>query len=174
MLISKEMQALVNEQVGNELLASHQYIAIATYFDTEGLPSLAAHFYKQSAEERDHALRFIKFLVDADAPVKVPAVPAPKATFKSAIEAVTLAVQSELKVTRQIHDIVDLAIKQRDHLSRNMLEWFVSEQREEVSSMDTLLRMVKRAGESGLFFVDNFLLQGGGVGPGEQAGGHGS
>jgi ferritin len=46
-------------------------------------------------------------------------------------------------------------------MSKNMLEWFVSEQREEVTSMDTLLRMVKRAGESGLFFVENFLLQGG-------------
>jgi ferritin len=52
-------------------------------------------------------------------------------------------------------------VKQRDHSSKNMLEWFVNEQREEMSSMDTLLRMVKRAGESGMFFVDNFLLQGG-------------
>jgi hypothetical protein len=33
--------------------------------------------------------------------------------------------------------------------------------------MDTLLRMVKRAGESGLFFVENFLLQGGLSGEGE-------
>ena len=33
--------------------------------------------------------------------------------------------------------------------SKNALEWFVNEQREEVSSMDTLLRMVKRAGETG-------------------------
>ena len=161
MLISKEMQAKINEQVGNELLASHQYIHIATYFDGEGLPSLAQHFYRQSAEERDHAMRFIKYLVDADAVVKIPSIPAPKAAFKTAEEAVTLALASENRVTRQINTIVDLALKQRDHSSKNMLEWFVNEQREEMSSMDTLLRMVKRAGESGLFFVDNFLLQGG-------------
>jgi ferritin len=161
MLISKEMQARINEQVGNELLASHQYLLIATYFDSEGLPSLAQHFYKQSIEERDHALRFIKYLVEADAPVKIPAIPAPRATFKSASDAVTLALESEKRVTKQINDIVDLAVKQRDHSSKNMLEWFVNEQREEMSSMDTLVRMVKRAGESGMFFVDNFLLQGG-------------
>jgi ferritin len=161
MLISKEMQAKVNEQVGNELLASHQYVAIATYFDGEGLPSLAKHFYAQSVEERDHAMRFIRFLVDADADVKIPAIPAPQPKFKDAAEAVSLALQSEMRVTKQINAIVDLAVKQKDHLSKNMLEWFVSEQREEVSSMDTLLRMVKRAGESGMFFVDNFLLQGG-------------
>lgn len=161
MLISKEMQSAVSEQVGNELLASHQYLLIATYFDGEGLPSLAQHFYKQSVEERDHALRFIKYLVEADAPVKIPAIPAPRATFKSATDAVSLALESEKRVTRQINEIVDLAVKQRDHSSKNMLEWFVNEQREEMSSMDTLLRMVKRAGESGMFFVDNFLLQGG-------------
>lgn len=155
------MQTKVNEQVGNELLASHQYIAIATYFDGEGLPSLAKHFYAQSVEERDHAMRFIRYLVDADAEVRIPAVPAPQAKFKSAAEAVSLALQSEMRVTKQINGIVDLAVKQRDHLSKNVLEWFVSEQREEVASMDTLLRMVKRAGESGMFFVDNFLLQGG-------------
>jgi ferritin len=161
MLISKEMQSRINEQVGNELLASHQYLLIATYFDSEGLPSLAQHFYKQSIEERDHALRFIKYLVEADAPVKIPAIPAPRAAFKSATDAVTLALDSEKRVTKQISEIVDLAVKQRDHSSKNMLEWFVNEQREEMSSMDTLLRMVKRAGESGMFFVDNFLLQGG-------------
>jgi ferritin len=161
MLISKEMQSRINEQVGNELLASHQYLLIATYFDGEGLPSLAQHFYSQSVEERDHALRFIKYLVEADAPVKIPAIPAPRAAFKSATDAVTLALESERRVTKQINEIVDLAVKQRDHSSKNMLEWFVNEQREEMSSMDTLVRMVKRAGESGMFFVDNFLLQGG-------------
>lgn len=171
MLISKEMQAKANEQVGNELLASHQYVAIATYFDGEGLPSLAKHFYAQSVEERDHAMRFVKYLVDADAEVRIPTIPAPQAKFKNAIEAVSLALQSEMKVTRQISALVDLAVKQKDHSSKNMLEWFVNEQREEVASMDTLLRMVKRAGESGMFFVDNFLLQGGLAGGGTAEGG---
>ncbi len=161
MMISKQMNAALNEQVGNELAASHQYIAISCYFDEEGLPALAAHFTKQAAEERDHAMRFVRYILDAGGAVKIPAVPAPKPTFKSSAEAVKLALDSELKVTRQINGIVDLAIKDKDHLSKNALEWFVNEQREEVSSMDTLLRMVKRAGEPGLFFVENFLLQGG-------------
>ena len=122
MLISKTMQDKINEQIGNEFGASHQYVAIATYFDGEGLPSLAKHFYAQSVEERDHAMRFVRFLVDADAAVKIPAIAAPKPAFKSAAEAVGLALQSELRVTKQINEIVDLAVKQRDHLSKNMLE----------------------------------------------------
>ncbi|HEU4642061.1 MAG TPA: hypothetical protein VFS44_06355, partial [Gemmatimonadaceae bacterium] len=47
-----------------------------------------------------------------------------------------------------------------DHMTKNFLEWFISEQREEVSSMDTLLKMVRRAGENGLLFVENYLARG--------------
>ncbi|MHB1097057.1 MAG: ferritin [Gemmatimonadaceae bacterium] len=160
-MMSNKLAAGINAQVGNELLASHQYIAIATYFDEEGLPALAQHFYKQSLEERDHAMRFVKMLLEASAAVKIPAVPAPKTGFKSAAEAVKLALDSEMRVTAQINALMDQAIADKDHGNKNALEWFVNEQREEMSSMDTLLRMVKRAGESGLFFVENFLLQGG-------------
>lgn len=161
MLISKQMNAAMNQQIGNELAASHQYVAIAVYFDAQGLPMLARHFHRQSVEERDHALRFVKYLVEADADVRIPAVPAPQHEFDSAEAAVKLSLDSELRVTKQINALMDRAIKEGDHLSKNMLEWFVAEQREEVTSMDTLLRMVKRAGERGLFFVENFLLQGG-------------
>lgn len=161
MMISKKMNAALNEQIGNELAASNQYVAIASYFDGEGLPALAKHFFKQAAEERDHAMRFVRMVLDSGGEVKIPAIPAPKPTFKDSADAVKLALDSELRVTKQINEIVDLAISDKDHLSKNALEWFVNEQREEVSSMDTLLRMVKRAGEQGLFFVENFLLQGG-------------
>jgi ferritin len=160
-MMSNKLAAGVNAQVGNELSASHQYIAIATDFDEEGLPALAQHFYKQSLEERDHAMRFVKMLLEAGAAVKIPAVPAPKSGFKNAAEAVKLALDSEMRVTAQINALMDQAIADKDHGNKNALEWFVNEQREEMSSMDTLLRMVKRAGESGLFFVENFLLQGG-------------
>lgn len=159
--MSNKLADGINAQVGNELGASHQYIAIATYFDEEGLPALAQHFYKQSLEERDHAMRFVKMLLEATAAVKIPAVPAPKSGFKNAAEAVKLALDSEKRVTAQINALMDQAIADKDHGNKNALEWFVNEQREEMSSMDTLLRMVKRAGESGLFFVENFLLQGG-------------
>ncbi len=160
-MISKKLTAAINAQVGNELGASHQYIAIATFFDQEGLPALAQHFYKQSLEEREHAMRFVKLVLDAGADVRVPAIPAPKTGFKNAAEAVKLALDSENRVTAQINALMDQAISDKDHGSKNALEWFVNEQREEMASMDTLLRMVKRAGENGLFFVENFLLQGG-------------
>ena len=162
MLISKQMNDAINVQIGNELGASNQYVAIATYFDGEALPALARHFYRQAEEEREHAMKFVKYLVDADAEIVIPAIPAPRPTFKSAEEAVGLALDSEKRVTGQINDLMSLAQKENDFISRNLLEWFVKEQLEEMSSMDTLLRMVRRAGESGLLFVEQYLNGGSG------------
>jgi bacterioferritin B len=161
MLISSKMNAAINEQIGNEFGASLQYVSIAAYFDRESLPVLAAHFYRQAEEERDHAMRFVKYVVDAGGTAEIPAVPAPKSDFSSAEEAVALSLDWELTVTKQINELTDQAIKENDHLAQTILQWFINEQLEEVSTMETLLKMIQRAGESGLLFVEDYLSRGG-------------
>lgn len=160
MLISDKMNDAINEQLGHEFTAMLQYVAIATYFDGEALPMLARHFYRQGEEEREHAMRFVKYVVDAGGQVAIPAIPTVKIGFRSAEEAVKLSLDQELIVTKQINGLMDRAIKENDHTTRNALEWFVEEQLEEVSSMETLLRMVQRAGEAGLLFVETSLAHG--------------
>jgi Ferritin-like domain len=71
--------AAINEQMGNEFSAMLQYYAIAAHFGAERLRELSAHFYKQAEEEKEHALRFIQFVIDTGARVKIPAVSAPQA-----------------------------------------------------------------------------------------------
>jgi bacterioferritin B len=159
MLISKKMAAQINAQIGHEFGASLQYTSISAYFGIESLPELEKHFLQQASEERDHALKFVGYLIDASAPVVIPAIPAPKAAFSDAEEAVKLSVDWELKVTKQINALVDLAIAESDHISRNFLQWFVNEQLEEVSSMETLLNIVRRAGPKGLLFVEDYIAR---------------
>lgn len=157
MLFSERMNAAINEQIGHEFGASLQYVSIASYFDNESLPELARHFYRQAEEERDHAMRFVHYVVDAGGRLRLPAVPAPKADFASAEEAVQLSLDWENTVTQQIGGLVDLALKENDHTSKTFLDWFVTEQLEEVSSMSTLLGMVRRAGKDGLLFVEAYV-----------------
>src|SRR5437016_1097548 len=121
MLISKKMNSAINEQIGNEFAASLQYVAIASHFACEGLNVLAAHFYKQAEEERDHAMRFIKFVVDADGHVEIPAIPSPQANFKKAEDSIALSLSQEQKVTEQISAIVELAVKESDHITHTFL-----------------------------------------------------
>jgi len=159
MIISKQMNDAINEQIGNEFNGSLQYVGIATYFDLESLPELAKHFYAQSSEEHSHAMRFVKYLVDAGAPVCIPAIPEGRGTYHSAEEAVRTALESEQEVTRQINGLVDLAIKESDHITNSVLQWFVTEQLEELSSMETLLKVIERAGPQGLLHVEDFLAR---------------
>jgi len=163
MLISDQMNAALNEQLGHEFGAELQYVSIATYFDGDGLPELAQHFYRQAEEERMHAMRFVNYVVDAGGKVLIPAIPAPKSGFASAEAAVKLSVDWEVTVTRQINALVDLAIKENDHITENFLRWFVTEQLEEVSSMETLLSIVRRAGAN-LLFVEEYIMRRGGGG----------
>ena len=170
MLISEEMNAALNEQIGREFGAALQYVSIAAYFDHENLPELAAHFYVQAEEERAHAMRFVHYVADADGFVEIPEVPAPKSKFASAEEAVKLSLDWEMTVTRQINSLVDLALQEHDHISKTFLDWFVTEQLEEVSSMDRLLSTVRRAGDN-LLFVEDYLARQGSKAPAAPAGG---
>ena len=158
MLISKELETAMNAQIGREFGASLQYVNIASYFDTDSLPQLAALFYRQAEEEKMHAMKFVHYIVDAGGQVRVPSIDRPKHDFQSAKEAVQAALNWEVDVTKQINELMDLAIKQNDHIGQDFLRWFVTEQLEEVSTMDTLLAVVDRAG-SNMLWVEDFLAR---------------
>ena len=158
MLISKELEAAMNAQVGREFGASLQYVNIASYFDADDLPQLAAFFYRQAEEEKMHAMKFVHYIVEAGGQVRVPAVDEPKYDFQSAKEAAQAALNWEEEVTKQINDLMDLAIKQNDHIGQEFLRWFVSEQLEEVSTMSTLLATIGRAGEN-MLWVEDYLAR---------------
>jgi len=159
MLISKKMNEAINRQICYEFSAMLQYVAIASHFIGESLHQLAAHFYRQSDEERDHAMRFVKYLLDAGGRVEIRDIPAPQNRFKTVEESIQLSLDQEMKVTEQINQLMELAIKERDHITQNALNWFVTEQLEEVSSMDSLLKVVQRAGPANLLYVEDYLAR---------------
>jgi bacterioferritin B len=149
----------LNEQVANELGASQQYVAIAVYYDGETLPQLAAHFYRQAVEERNHAMMIVQYLLDADAPVRIPGVEAPHIDFADAAAPVQLALEQERRVTEQISALAALAREEADLVGEQFLHWFLQEQREEVASMSDLLSVVRRAAESNLLLVEEYLAR---------------
>lgn len=166
MLISERIEAALNAQVGHEFSAMLQYVAIAAHFDRETLPMLSAHFYQQAEEEKEHAHKFIKFILDAGGSTHIPALPAPQPSFATAAEAVQLSLDQECKVTEQVNHLVAMAKEDRDYTTDTFLNWFVQEQLEEVASMQDLLSIVKRAGEDNLLRVEEYLDRKGGGGTG--------
>lgn len=156
-LASGRLLAALNQQVGNEMHASLQYVAIAAHFAAQDLPNLAAFFYRQAEEERTHAMKFVHFVVEVGGRVAIPAIASPRSAFAKAAEAVALSLDWEHTVTEQIYALVDIAKEDRNYIAQRFLDWFVTEQLEEINSMQTLLSLVERAGEENLLFVEDYL-----------------
>jgi ferritin len=156
MIIKEKLVEAMNRQIRSEFSASQQYIAIAIYFDGESLVELANFFYRQSEEEREHAMKFVHFLLEAGAKPIIPDLSEFKNEFANSAEAVQFSLDQEVQVTEQINDLVTLSIAEQDHISNNFLQWFVTEQVEEVDTMTTLLQTIKHAGSS-LLLVEDFV-----------------
>jgi bacterioferritin B len=152
------LQAL-NTHMGREFAAHLQYLSVAAYFESEGLPELARFFYAQASEEHEHGMKFLHFIVDYGGRASIPALEAPRSGFESAEEAVELALRSEEAVTGHINDLVQLSIERNDHATHAFLQWFVTEQVEEVSTMTELLQVVRRAGEPNLLLVEEYAAR---------------
>jgi ferritin len=157
-LVSRELAKAFNEQIGHEFGASMQYISIAAHFEARQLRLLAKLFFDQADEEKQHAMKFVRYLLDTKGGLKVPAIPAPQPAFGSAEDAVQAALDWEKKVTAQITGLMDIAVKQNDYLAQSFLQWFVDEQLEEVVKMDRLLSIIKQSGERNLLMVEAYLV----------------
>ena len=156
MLISEKLNQALNEQIRHELGNSHQYIAIAGFFAKECLFGLAKIYNEQSVEEREHAMKIVKFVLETGGKLVIPAVPAPQNDFKSAEDAAQFALDSEIRTTSQIYELVTLATSEKNYIAVNFLQWFVNEQLEEVASSETRLHLIRRAGPS-VMMVEAYL-----------------
>ena len=134
----------LNAQIGNELGAHQQYLACAVYYDALTMPQMAAFFYDQALEERAHAMMMVRYLLDTDAPVEIPAVEAPVNGFDDVVAPVTLALDQEKRVTEQINGLLRTAREEFDFASEQFMQWFIKEQVEEVARMADLLTVVRR------------------------------
>ena len=157
MILSKELEKMLNQQVTNEFGASMQYLQIASYFDEEDLVKFAELFFEQAQEERDHAMKLLDYINEAGGHVSIGEVAKPIDTFSSAEEAVKAALTWEEDVTKQIYNLMDIAIKDGDYISQNFLKWFVDEQLEEISKMGTILAIVKRSADN-LLIAEQYVM----------------
>ncbi len=147
---------LLQAQIHNEFNASQQYIALAVWFDAEDLPQLAKHFYKQSVEERNHAMALVQFMLDRDHHVDIPGTGEVRNDFSGVTELIELALEQEKEVATDISTMAKAARDEEDYISEQFTQWFLKEQVEEISQMNTLLTIVKRA-NGNLFEVEAHL-----------------
>jgi len=157
-LPSPSFAELLTAQVRNEFTASQQYIAIAVWFDDHDLPRLAAHFHRQSVEERNHAMMIVRYTLDREWPVEIPGIDGVRNTFEKPVDLIALALEREKTVTEQIEALFRAARAEDDALGEQFMLWFLKEQVEEVASMNTLMTISVRAGDD-WFQIEDHLAR---------------
>jgi bacterioferritin B len=158
MIIKEKLVEPLNAQIRNEFANMFGYLAISAYFEDEGLPELAAFFLRQSEDERLHAMKFFTFLLETGVKPKLSGTPDMQNDFDNAEAAVHFALDQEVKTTEQINHLVSLAVAEGDHITNTFLQWFVTEQVEEVDTMTRLLQTVRHA-QGNLLRVEEYVLR---------------
>jgi ferritin len=157
---SERFVEALNDQIGRELNAAHQYTAVAAYYDQETFPRLAKFFYDQAEEERGHAMKMVGYLRDTDSNLRLGEIAAPRTSFADHVEPIRLALEHEKKVTVSISGLFEIARETNDYASESFMQWFVDEQVEEEATMDALLQVAERVREYPMM-VEEFLARDG-------------
>ena len=157
MKISKTLNDALNSQLGHELIASHIYMSMAVYLDSLELKNLSAEFFRQSGEEREHALKFMHYMMEVGARVEIPAIDKPQSEYKSVLEIFEKALEWEQEVTARINEMMDIAKSDKDYAAQGMLQWFINEQVEEEANMTRFVTIAKALGEKNIFMLEGHV-----------------
>lgn len=157
--MNKKMEKALNEQINAEMYSSYLYLSMSAYFSDANMNGFANWMRVQAQEEMAHAMIFFDYVNERGGRVELKAIEKPKKDWKNAIEVFEETLKHEQLVTSLIHNLVDLAITEKDHATNNKLQWFVKEQVEEEANATALLGEVKMTEGKGpgMFMIDREL-----------------
>jgi len=160
-MLSKSMEDALNRQVNRELYSAYLYMSMSAYFSSANLSGFAKWMRIQAKEERAHATKLYDYILARGGKIALLDIEAPKAKWTSATKVFEEVYAHEQKVTGMINALVELATKEKDHASFEMLQWFVKEQVEEEEHASEILAKVRTIGEvpGHLFYLDHQLAK---------------
>ena len=160
-MITPKIEKAFNEQLNAELYSAYLYYSMAAYFESINLAGFANWMMTQFQEEQFHASKFYRYINERGGRVLLTAIESPPTEWDSPLAAFEATLAHEQKVTGLINGLADMAMEQKDHASMSFLQWFVDEQVEEESSVNTVLGQLKiiKGSPQALLMLDKELSQ---------------
>ena len=154
--MNKKIESAINKQINAEMYSAYLYLAMASYFEKDGLSGFANWMQIQAQEEMVHAMKFYNYVFERGGTVELEAIEKPPTGYKSALEVFKKVLSHEQRVTSLINGLFELALAEKDYASQSMLKWFIDEQVEEEDSASKIVDKVKLTGDKGpgLFMLD--------------------
>jgi len=160
-MLSQKMRQTLNEQINREMYSAYLYLSMSAHAQDIGLPGFANWFMVQYKEETEHAMRIYNYIIEQGGKVELKAIDEPLSEFKDPMDMFKKTLKHEQFITKSINDLVDLAVKEKDHATQIFLQWFVTEQVEEEANDNDIIAKLELAGGkgNGLFMIDKELAQ---------------
>lgn len=160
-MIGKKIHDALNAQLNAEVYSAYLYWSMSAACEHMGLSGFAHWMRLQAQEELGHAMRFYQHIIERGGRVQFTRIDAPPAEWTSILKMFEDTLVHERKVTSSIHNLMDLAIMEKDHAAGVFLQWFVSEQVEEESNVERIIQQLNMAGESkgALLMLDRHLAE---------------
>jgi len=157
-MITNKMITELNAQLNKEFYSAYLYLGMSTWCADIGYNGSASWFMAQYEEERSHALKVYKYMLDQGSKIELLTIKQPEIKFTSLLECFENSLHHEQAMTRAFNELCDLAIKEKDHASYGFFQWFVQEQIEEEASVGEIIAQLKLVGDgNGIFMIDNRL-----------------
>ena len=158
-MLKKKVEDLCNRQVEREGYSSNLYLAMASWAETNGLAGVAGWLYAQAEEEKGHMLKFVKYINERGGKAVIPAYKKPPEDYKDLMELFDEVLKHERFISESINDIVELSLAEKDYSTNNFLQWFVAEQVEEESSVQTIVDKLRLGGKNIIYQMDRDIMR---------------
>jgi ferritin len=160
-MLNKTIQDALNEQIKNEIYSGYLYLAMAAYSESVNLGGFAHWMRAQAQEEMGHAMKMFSYINERGGRVLLQAIAQPPAEFESPLDVFHKTLEHEQHVTKLIHDLYALSLRENDYATQMFLQWFITEQVEEEKNATEIVNLLERIGgqAQGLVMLDRQLAQ---------------
>ncbi len=155
-MISDKLKEAFITHMNAEFESYYLYLSMAAYLDDQSWTGMTTWMSAQAEEEREHAMKFYEHLAHRGVRPKLLAISEPKHEWDSVLEVFEDSLAHEKEVTSLIHNLMDIAVEERDHIAQSFLKWFIDEQVEEEDTVGTIVDQIKRVADDprGLMLID--------------------
>jgi len=157
-MLKPQVEKILNEQIEKEGYSSFLYISMASWAERNGLGGISQWLFAQAEEEKLHMMKFIGYVNERNGKAIIPAIKQAPAEWKDVFVLFDEVLKHEQYITESINKIAIVAAKENDFTTNNWLQWFLTEQVEEESSVQKIIDKLKLVGKTGLYLFDKDIM----------------
>ena len=157
-MLPKKVEEILNQQIEKEDYSSQLYLSMASWAENKGFEGVSSWLYVQAEEERVHMLKLVRYVNERDGVAVIPGFDAPPTDFEDVFVMFDKVLAHEKYISGSINEIVAVCIAENDFTTQSWIQWFVTEQIEEESSVKAIIDKLNLLGKNNLYMFDRDIM----------------